>query len=623
MKSYILSISYILGGGSASEGGEQKMSGGSKQNSSELGILLSPVTRICAKAWFAFAACIIFGPALTSCSDDDTVISDELLEDDYTYVGTAIGNFSEEEWYPGGLLGTTENKGSTCYEDPAPAVEEQGLLDEFNHGEYFFEGTYTLNTTPFNGLGPAAVRSSCLDCHPGYGHGKRQTSYTATWGNGYLLVIYHPSDGANSNDGSYIDEVTAMPQTIAASPFLPPIDESGITISWNTVTEMESGLPMYFPDGTTYELIYPEVYIESSAFNTDPVPTNLAFRLESTIGVIGVGMIDAIPEDSIKAQYQKEVATYKAAGLDPTEYVNSNYWDVDADDWGSSAWYTLAEGYLADGTYYDSMKKIKRYTYAMTRASLQDGPGANAIWNITNVSRSDRHYLYTTSAWAKAMSENDDVISAILADTSSPYYEAGGGTKDGISEALLTLLDPSTDQFDNNYYCFSPEMTDDNYYDFLVWHRGLAIPRARNLHKEEVQRGKEIFYEIGCTNCHRPKWTTTDDNYWTPAITENKPLPRFQNQNIYPYTDLIHHKLYMKNDIHGSWCRTTPLWGRGLSLSNTGAQDRLHDCRARNEIEAVMWHAYSQDSHAYSAALQFYNLSTEDREAVVAFLKAI
>ena len=589
------------------------------------------------------AACLSLGLAFSACSDEDDEIivteeeTDTSADDDddaeeeedtsaddeadYAYVGLACGNFDASEWYPGGELGTTTNRGSMCYEDPAPAVEAQGLLDEFNHGEYFFDGTYTINTAPFAGLGPAAVRSSCLDCHPGYGHGKRQTSYTASYGNGYLLVIYTPSDGANSNDGSYSSLVTAMPQTISTSPFLPPIDESGITITWNTVTEMESGLPMQFDDGETFELIYPDVYIDPSAYNTNPVPDNVAYRLESTIGVIGVGLIDAIPDDSIKAQYLAEIAAYEAAGLSTDEYVNSSYFDASAGDWGSSAIYTLAAGYLADGSYYESMTKPKRFTYAMTRASLQDGPGANAIWNITNVSRSDRHYLYTTSAWALAMSENEEVIAKIKADPTSAYYN--DGTDEGIAAAILTLLDPNTDQFDNDYYNFEPEMSDDDYYDFLVWHRGLAIPRARNLHNSRVQRGKEIFYELGCTNCHRPSWTTTDDNYWSPAITENKALPRFKNQTIYPYTDLIHHKLYMKNDIHGSWCRTTPLWGRGLSLLNTGAQDRLHDCRARNELEAILWHCYSKDSHAYEAASQVYDLSTEDREALVKFLQSI
>ena len=135
--------------------------------------------------------------------------------------------------------------------------------------------------------------------------------------------------------------------------------------------------------------------------------------------------------------------------------------------------------------------------------------------------------------------------------------------------------------------------------------------------------GKEVFNEIGCANCHRPTWNTGDDIYWIPGLIGERNLPRYPHQTIHPYSDMIQHKLYMKNDIHGSWCRTTPLWGRGLSLINTGAEDRLHDCRARNEIEAIMWHGYSKNSHAYNSALKFYNLPKAERDAVVKFLRSI
>ena len=539
-------------------------------------------------------------------------------ESDARYVGQAVGNFSEDEWYPGGRLGTTLNVTAGCYEDETPAVDEMGLMRAFNLGEAAFERNFTLNTEPFRGLGPAYLRTSCLDCHPGYGHGKRQEYYKAGYGNGYLLVIYHPVDGANSDDGPYVAEVTGMPQTKAVAPFLPPVDEDQIRITWIPVAQMESGLPMTFPDGEKYELIYPEVVIPESAFNTDPTPFQtgnqaVAFRLESTIGIIGTGLLDAIPEEDIKAQYQAEA---KHVELNPA------FWDKENDDFAATAWYTLAEGQYADGTPAPAgAKKVKRFTYAMTRASLQDGAGANAIWNITNVTRPDRPFLYTTKAWAKAMSENEEVIAAIQADPSSPYY--ADGTKAGIADAVLHLLDPSTNQFDNEWHNSEPEMSGDQYYNFLVWHRGLAIPRARDLNREEVQRGKQVFTEIGCASCHRPSWKTKEDNYWAPAIVGGRQLPRYQEQTIWPYTDMIQHRLYMKNGIHGSWCRTTPLWGRGLSKANTGAEDRLHDNRARNVIEAIMWHAYSKNSDAYRATEKFYYLSTSDREAVVAFIDAI
>jgi hypothetical protein len=415
-----------------------------------------------------------------------------------------------------------------------------------------------------------------------------------------------------------VSEVTGMPQTKAVAPFLPPVDEEQIMINWLKVSEMESGLPLTFPDGEAYELIYPEVTIPRSAFNTDPTPYEtgnqaVSFRLESTIGIIGTGLLDAIPEEDIKAQYQAEA---------PYVELNPSFWDKAADDFAATAWYTLAEGQFADGTPAPAgTKKLKRFTYAMTRASLQDGAGANAIWNITNVTRGDRPYLYTTKAWAKAMSENPEVIAAIQADPSSPYY--ADGTAEGIADAVLHLLDPGTNQFDNAWHNFSPEMGDDQYYNFLVWHRGLSIPRARNLNSEKVQRGKEVFKQIGCATCHRPSWKTKDDNYWAPAIVDGKPLPRYEDQTIWPYTDMIQHRLYMKNGIHGSWCRTTPLWGRGLSKANTGAEDRLHDNRARNVIEAIMWHGYSKNSDAYPATEKFYYLSPSDREAVIAFIDAI
>ena len=559
------------------------------------------------------AGCICL--SMAACSDDapSTGGGQTGAVDDVSYIGKAVGNFSADEWYPGGELGTTLNVSEGCYEDETPATTNMGLTDQFNRGEMFFERNVTIDTPPFNGLGPASVRKSCIDCHPGYGHGKRQDSYKAGFGNGYLLVIYHPDDGANSNDGPYISEVTGMPQTQAVSPFLPPVDEDKITITWKNVTAMESGLSMTFPNGgDSYELIYPEVTIDPSAFNTYPVPTNYAVRLESTIGIIGTGLIDAIPDDSLKKQYEL-TARYSE--------VNPAMWDKEANDWASTAYYTnwTSPGALADGTAVTG--KIKRYTYALTRASLQDGAGANAMWNIPNVSRPDRPKLYTTQAWADAMSMNADVISAIKRDPTSPYY--ADGTDEGIADAVKNLLSPNTNQFDNKWHNFTPDMSTDNFYAFMVWHRGLSIPRARNLNDPDVQRGKKLFMEMGCATCHRPSWTTGDDNYWTPDVIKGRPLPKYPKQKIYPYSDFVQHKLYMANDIHGSWCRTTPLWGRGLSLINTGAEDRRHDCRARNEVEAIMWHCYSKKSQAYDSAYKFYNLPKADRDAVVKFLRSI
>lgn len=561
---------------------------------------------------------------VVSCSDEDPEITNP-----YANVGKDVGNFKAAEWYPGGEKGTTSNE-EGCYSNPVPQIEEDAdLYTTFKKGETFFEHDYTLFTRPYTGLGPAWVRSGCEYCHPSYGHGKRQDEYRAnTMGNGYLLVVYHPTAGTDADGvayaaNSYIRQVTGMPQTKAMYPFKAPIDESGITIEWKTVTSAPSGIdPTKFPDGTSLELIYPEVNIEQSAFNTDPKPTNYEVRLESTIGMYGTGLLDAISQDSMKVQYQREAAY---ADLNP------GIWDKDANDWASSAWYSLADG----------TKRIKKFTYAMTRATLLDGPGANAIWNITNVSRSDRHYLYSTAAWAKAMSEDADVISTIKSEGKSatsllhPYY--ADGSEDSIKYMVNKLLglNKKSDaaEYEKYFVNMAPwngeeEMSDEDYYAFAVWHKGLAVPQARNLDNSDVQRGKELFYEMGCTHCHRPSWTIKQDNSWIDPVSRQfcslgNGMPDYSNTVIWPYSDLVQHRLYMANDIRTGWCRTTPLWGRGLSYQETGASDRLHDCRARTVEEAIVWHCYSKESDAYDSAIQFYNLPKSDRDAVVAFINAI
>jgi len=487
-----------------------------------------------------------------------------------------------EETYAGGQLGTTFNQSASAFEDPTPAVEQAGMVNAFKYGEFFFEHTMTQNNPPFMGLGPLYVRSSCEACHPGYGHGRRMERYRADdWANGYLLVVF------NKNTGAYETSVAGMPQTKAVPPFKPSIDEEKISIAWLGYVDEWGNR---FPDGETYDLIYPEVTIPEDAFYA-PLATpygELAFRLESTIGIYGTGLLDAIPDDSLKAQYQKEEAA--GAQLNPAI-------------WAGGDWASL----------YGNTNHPKRFTYALSRGPLQDAAGANAIWNIPNVTRSDRrsHYLsLNKSIYATAASQDPEVQSLFY--HYFPQWNVSG--------------DPQTDIY-NYLMCdtLPAEMTDKDYVDFMVWHRGLAVPAARNLGDSTIQRGRKLFREMGCASCHRPGWTTGADNFTDPNgffSDADARLPRYPYQKIWPYTDMVQHRLFMVNDIRTGWCRTTPLWGRGLSPICSGHADRLHDCRARNVIEAIMWHG-CPGSDARWTVEKFRKLSKADRDAVVKFINAI
>lgn len=532
-------------------------------------------------------------PVISSCSDDE--ITDTPVPDDNTL----------PEWfYAGGELGTTLVSTSNAYEQPAPAVEQQGFYQSFKNGEALFEKPFMANQTGVrSGLGPVYIRTSCVHCHPNYGHGTRlpEGSFkTNDIGNGCLLVVYDPATE------SYVPWLAGMPQSHAVAPFKAPVDESKIQVKWMDATDEWGNR---FDDGERYSLQYPEVTMPRDAIYVVnrgyQLPGDYAVKLESTIGIYGTGLLDAIPENDILAQYRKEdTEGLLPNGLNPAFFSGGN--------WNSMYANTLQ----GDGTKY-----VRRFTYALSRGPLQDAAGANAIWNITNVTRSDRryHYLDAAGTYVKYSATDPDVqagfdnyVARIDPDRRHPLYWEGK-----IEDRITAYLT------DKN---LDVEMSDDEYTDLMVWHRGLAVPAVRDVDNPDVARGKELFSEIGCDYCHRPSWTTGDDNIVDPnKFFDGSELPRFPHQKIWPYSDMVQHKLCMANDIRGGWCRTTPLWGRGLHCKVTGSAtaDRMHDCRARTTLEAIMWHGYSPQSDARYSVELYRKLSKKDRDAIIRFVDAI
>ena len=509
------------------------------------------------------------------------------------------------EWYyTGGELGTTHLATFNALKQPTASVENAGMYQSFKNGEALFEKPFMSNTSGVrSGLGPVYIRTSCIHCHPGYGHGKRIEAgafNTNEIGNGNLLVVY------NKDTEAYVPWLAGMPQSHAVAPFKAPVDESKIMVQWLDYTD-EWGNK--FPDGETYSLQYPEVTMPEDAIYVynqgyDQLG-NYGVKLESTIGIYGTGLLDAIPDEDIVAEWSKqEQDGYMPNGLN-TAYFENGEW--------KSYYANTAQG--GDGTKY-----IRRYTYAMSRGPLQDGAGANAFWNITNATRSDRrfHYLDAAGTYALYSSKDPEVQAGFdeyiaTVDPNKEYPEFWEGTLEERIYAYLTSKN------------LPVEVTDEEYTDLMVWHRGLAVPAARNVDDEDVLRGRELFEEIGCAYCHRPSWTTGNDEVRDPArFFDGDELPRYPNQKIWPYTDMVQHKLHMENDIRTGWCRTTPLWGRGLHQKVTGSPtaDRLHDCRARTTMEAIMWHGNAQ-SDARKSVEEFRTLSKEDRDAIVKFIDAI
>lgn len=146
--------------------------------------------------------------------------------------------------------------------------------------------------------------------------------------------------------------------------------------------------------------------------------------------------------------------------------------------------------------------------------------------------------------------------------------------------------------------------------------QNLGVPQRRGAGEAEVLRGKAAFYGAGCISCHTPKYVTSRQ-------AEGHAQ---QFQLIWPYTDMLLHDMgegladyRPEGDADGYEWRTPPLWGIGLTETVSGHTLFLHDGRARNLTEAILWHG----GEAEKSRQVFMAMSKSERDDLVAFLESL
>ena len=161
-----------------------------------------------------------------------------------------------------------------------------------------------------------------------------------------------------------------------------------------------------------------------------------------------------------------------------------------------------------------------------------------------------------------------------------------------------------------------PEVAFTDLDDLELWTRALAVPARRNASDPDVGRGARLFEQAQCAVCHVPTLRTA----------EQFPVPQVANQTFHPYTDLLLHDMGEgladgRPDFKagGRDWRTQPLWGLGLSGAVNGNTALLHDGRARNVSEAILWHGGEADG----AREAFRNMPKADRAALVKFVESL
>ncbi|MCB0874317.1 MAG: thiol oxidoreductase [Thermoleophilia bacterium] len=162
----------------------------------------------------------------------------------------------------------------------------------------------------------------------------------------------------------------------------------------------------------------------------------------------------------------------------------------------------------------------------------------------------------------------------------------------------------------------TPQLDDEALDRVTFYVTTLAVPGRRNLDDPAVTTGARFFQTAGCTGCHTPTMTTSASDV-TSAV---------EHQTIHPYSDLLLHDMGDgladgKRDgrATGREWRTQPLWGIGLVEPINGHTRFLHDGRARNLEEAILWHG----GEAVGAREAFRTADRATRDALITFLESL
>ncbi len=429
-----------------------------------------------------------------------------------------------------------------------------------------------LYDNPINsegGLGPVYAGYSCGSCHRNAGVTKpavwTQTGTdedgtpvygTGTYGFSAMLVYITRKNGVFfQNYGRVLHDQSILGVTA----------EGKLEVRYTYQT-------FEFPDGDTYELALPEYTITdwyaTYGDTDDPIdPEDLFCSVRIPRRHVGMGQMMALDRDEIEALAAK-----------------SNY-----PEYGISG----RANYVTERGVYQLGLSGNKAQHADLTVEL----GFSSDMGVTN------------SRYPEEISEGQTQI------------------EEGSAMGLLyNQLDISTEDMEN--------------VDFYM--HGLGVP-ARRLgsttqtitykdeeitEREMVSKGEDMFYQAKCHLCHV---TTLHTQSQGATLLNGTQLPWLGNQTIHPYSDFLLHDMgseimdkglndnYVSGLARGCEWRTSPLWGIGLQEKVNAHTYFLHDGRARNLTEAIMWHG----GEAEASKNLFAKMHRDDRAALIKFLESL
>lgn len=466
------------------------------------------------KFYITFFACILILSILSGCNiDQPTDVSTSSTPIDAT--GALSGGDT-----------TILSETSHAFSIPAPNLAADALEKHLD-GDLEFEAIFVTAPAEVNpGLGPIYNNITCINCHVRDGRGKPPAVDEK------LVSMLFRLSLPNSEDSETGQSPIPVPG------YGTQLNNRAIygTPSEGTVIIEYSEQTLTTADGTRIYLRYPD-YTLTDTYK--PIPENVEVSPRVAPVVFGLGLLEAIPEETILTYADEE--------------------DVNGD-------------------------------------GISGKP--NYVWDVV-----EKRYKLGRFGW-KANQPN------LLQQVASAYHDDMGLT------TSLFPLENSHGQSQLKQNPTSPEVSDEILDVVTFYVQTLAVPARRNVNDPQVMHGEQLFAQAQCADCHIPTLRTGV----LPGV------PSVSNQTIHAYTDMLLHD--MGPDLadnrpdfraSGSEWRTPPLWGIGLVQTVNGHTNFLHDGRARDLMEAILWHG----GEAEKSRQMTLQMTTEERDALIAFLESL
>jgi len=498
---------------------------------------------------------------------------------------------AEGEHLTGGQITTNVHTNDAFSQRPKPVKQDFQSDGFFTSGDHLFR-------TPHQGRGPVINAGSCQGCHINDGKGVVPTSPGEAMTSMFLKI----SDAQGNPDPIYGDQIQtfALQEENNENGALIQSKHDGSLngdklfgeayafIEYETITGQYS-------DGTTYELRKPTYKVKNLSYGD--FNDTVAFSARVSPAVFGSGLLEGIPSEHLLAL------------ADPDDSNND----------GISGRAHMVTNVMTNE------KEVGRFAYkAQNPHVLQQASGAyRGDMGVTN-----------------SLFIGEPCTDKQIACVTAAERENNQGDTPDIGNRQLAFVE--------------------------FYNKVLGVPSRRGFDStnktwdDKIVAGRKQFFDTGCADCHTPRHVTgdvVDSRLGGIALTELLPEPNkvdyLSQQTFYPYTDLLLHDMggsckvtreledgasctggemcyYVQRcdgladdmpmgEASGSEWKTPALWGTGLVQTVNEKATFLHDGRARNHSEAILWHG----GEGEAAKDKFIALSAAEREQLLAFLGSL